>query len=73
MERKMYEGFCSKKPFALVITASTVSVKLFLAARVTVGILTEDQQDLHYKFFDFCGSRKGGFTNLGHCLLRVTV
>ena len=38
-----------KKPFALVIIESAVSVELFLAAGGKVGVLTEDQQDLNYK------------------------
>lgn len=59
-----YEGCCSKKPFVLVITKSAITVKLLLAAGGNVAILTEDQQDLNYKFPYYCGSRKGGFTKL---------
>jgi len=60
-------------PFGLVITESSVRVELFLAEGWKMGILTEDQQDLSYKFSYYCGPRKGGFANLGHCLLRDTI
>jgi hypothetical protein len=73
MERQKYEGCCSKKLSALVIIESAVSVELFLAAGGKVGVLTEDQQELNYKFCYYCGSRKSGFANLGHSLLRDTV
>jgi hypothetical protein len=73
MERQTYNGCYSKNPFAVVITKSSVSVELFLAAGGKVGMLTGDQQDLNYKFSYYCGSRKGGFANLGHCLLRDTI
>jgi hypothetical protein len=53
MERQKYEGCCSKKPFALVIIESAVSVEIFLAAGLKVGILSEDQQDLNYKILYF--------------------
>jgi hypothetical protein len=58
MERQMYNGCFSKNAFALVITESSVSVELFLATGGKVGILTEDRQDLNYKFSYYCGSRK---------------
>jgi hypothetical protein len=69
----MYNGCSSKNPFALVITESSVNVELFLAAEGKVGILTEDQQDLKLQVLYYCGSRKGGFANLSHCLLRDTI
>lgn len=39
--QEMYEGCCSKKPYAIIISA--VCVEFFLTAGGKVAILTEDQ------------------------------